>query len=53
MTMSDYSREQPLILCDELEAYSRHTGHIGLLREAVDGRVSADSPAVCQPGGCA
>jgi hypothetical protein len=32
------------ILFDLLEEYGRHTGHLDLLREAVDGRVGEDPP---------
>jgi Protein of unknown function (DUF664) len=33
------------ILFDLLEEYARHTGHLDLLREAVDGRVGEDPPS--------
>jgi hypothetical protein len=37
------------IVCDLIEEYGRHTGHAGLLREAVDGRTGEDPPAGWQP----
>jgi hypothetical protein len=37
------------ILFDLLEEYGRHTGHLDLLREAVDGRVGEDPPADWRP----
>jgi len=33
------------ILTDMIEEYARHTGHVDLIREAVDGRVGEDAPA--------
>ena len=33
------------VLFDLLEEYGRHTGHMDLVREAVDGRVGEDPPA--------
>jgi hypothetical protein len=33
------------LLCDLIEEYGRHTGHVDLLREAVDGLVGEDPPA--------
>jgi hypothetical protein len=33
------------ILFDQLEEYGRHTGHLDLVREAVDGRIGEDPPA--------
>lgn len=32
-------------LCDLIEEYGRHTGHVDLIREAIDGRVGEDPPA--------
>jgi hypothetical protein len=37
------------ILFDLLEEYGRHTGHIDLVREAVDGRVGEDPPVDWRP----
>ena len=37
------------ILFDLLEEYGRHTGHMDLLREAVDGRVGEDPPGDWRP----
>jgi hypothetical protein len=37
------------ILFDLLEEYGRHTGHLDLLREAVDGRVGEDPPPDWRP----
>jgi hypothetical protein len=37
------------ILFDLLEEYGRHTGHLDLVREAVDGRVGEDPPADWRP----
>jgi hypothetical protein len=37
------------ILFDLLEEYGRHTGHIDLVREAVDGRVGEDPPMEWRP----
>jgi hypothetical protein len=37
------------ILFDLLEEYGRHTGHLDLLREAVDGRVGEDPPTDWRP----
>jgi hypothetical protein len=37
------------ILFDLLEEYGRHTGHMDLVREAVDGRVGEDPPAEWRP----
>ena len=37
------------ILFDLLEEYGRHTGHLDLVREAVDGRVGEDPPARWRP----
>jgi Protein of unknown function (DUF664) len=37
------------VLFDLLEEYGRHTGHLDLLREAVDGRVGEDPPADWRP----
>jgi hypothetical protein len=37
------------ILFDLLEEYGRHTGHLDLLREAVDGRTGEDPPAGWRP----
>ncbi len=37
------------ILFDLLEEYGRHTGHLDLLREAVDGRVGEDPPPQWRP----
>jgi hypothetical protein len=37
------------ILFDLLEEYGRHTGHIDLVREAVDGRVGEDPPIEWRP----
>ena len=39
------------ILFDLLEEYGRHTGHIDLVREAVDGRVGEDPPMTWRPAG--
>lgn len=38
------------LLFDLLEEYARHTGHVDLIREAVDGRVGEDPPAGWRPG---
>jgi hypothetical protein len=37
------------ILFDLLEEYGRHTGHLDLVREAVDGRVGEDPPSDWRP----
>jgi hypothetical protein len=37
------------VLFDLLEEYGRHTGHLDLLREAVDGRVGEDPPVEWRP----
>jgi hypothetical protein len=37
------------ILFDQLEEYGRHTGHLDLLREALDGRTGEDPPAEWRP----
>jgi hypothetical protein len=37
------------ILFDLLEEYGRHTGHVDLLREAVDGRTGEDPPGDWRP----
>jgi len=37
------------ILFDLLEEYGRHTGHLDLVREAVDGRVGEDPPPDWRP----
>lgn len=37
------------ILFDLLEEYGRHTGHMDLLREALDGRVGEDPPPEWRP----
>ena len=37
------------ILFDLLEEYGRHTGHLDLVREAVDGRVGEDPPVDWRP----
>jgi len=37
------------ILFDLLEEYGRHTGHVDLVREAVDGRVGEDPPPDWRP----
>ena len=37
------------LLFDLLEEYGRHTGHVDLLREAIDGRVGEDPPASWAP----
>ena len=37
------------ILFDLLEEYGRHTGHVDLVREAVDGRTGEDPPADWRP----
>jgi hypothetical protein len=37
------------ILFDLLEEYARHTGHLDLLREALDGRVGEDPPVEWRP----
>jgi hypothetical protein len=37
------------ILFDLLEEYGRHTGHLDLVREAVDGRTGEDPPADWRP----
>jgi Protein of unknown function (DUF664) len=37
------------ILFDLLEEYGRHTGHLDLVREAVDGRVGEDPPLQWRP----
>jgi hypothetical protein len=37
------------ILFDLLEEYGRHTGHVDLLREAVDGRTGEDPPPDWRP----
>jgi hypothetical protein len=37
------------ILFDLLEEYGRHTGHLDLVREAIDGRVGEDPPAEWRP----
>jgi hypothetical protein len=37
------------ILYDLLEEYARHTGHVDLVREAVDGRVGEDPPSDWRP----
>jgi hypothetical protein len=37
------------ILFDRLEEYGRHTGHMDLLREALDGRVGEDPPIEWRP----
>ena len=34
-------------LHDIIEEYGRHTGHMDLLREAIDGCVGEDPPADC------
>lgn len=40
------------LLGDLIEEYARHTGHAGMLREAVDGLVGACPPAGWQPTAC-
>ena len=37
------------ILFDLIEEYARHTGHLDLVREAVDGRVGEDPPSDWRP----
>jgi hypothetical protein len=37
------------ILFDLLEKYGRHTGHVDMVREAVDGRVGEDPPTDWRP----
>lgn len=37
------------LLFDLLEEHGRHTGHVDLLREAIDGRVGEDPPADWEP----
>ena len=37
------------LLCDLIEEYGRHTGHIDLLRESIDGRVGEDPDASWRP----
>ena len=37
------------LVCDLIEEYGRHTGHVDLLREAVDGLVGEDPPAGWRP----
>ena len=37
------------ILFDLLEEYGRHTGHLDLVREAVDGRNGEDPPSDWRP----
>jgi hypothetical protein len=37
------------VLFDLLEEYARHTGHVDLVREAVDGRVGEDPPRDWRP----
>ena len=37
------------LLFDLVEEYGRHTGHADLLREAVDGLVGEDPPALTEP----
>ncbi|HEY3531184.1 MAG TPA: DUF664 domain-containing protein [Nocardioides sp.] len=50
VTLDDGSRASlRRILFDLLEEYGRHTGHLDLLREAVDGRVGEDPPADWRP----
>jgi Protein of unknown function (DUF664) len=39
------------ILFDLLEEYARHTGHLDLVRQAVDGRVGEDPPYDWRPDG--
>ncbi|WP_418605156.1 DUF664 domain-containing protein [Georgenia sp. SUBG003] len=44
----EFDGERPSIrrhLHDMIEEYGRHTGHMDLLREAIDGRVGEDPPA--------
>lgn len=44
----EFSGERPSVrrhLHDLIEEYGRHTGHMDLLREAIDGRVGEDPPA--------
>jgi hypothetical protein len=36
-------------LFDQIEEYGRHTGHLDLLREAIDGRVGEDPPPDWRP----
>jgi hypothetical protein len=38
------------VLFDLLEEYGRHTGHLDLVREAVDGRTGEDPPSDWTPG---
>ena len=50
VTLADGSRASVRrILFDLLEEYGRHTGHVDLVREAVDGRVGEDPPADWRP----
>ena len=50
VTLDDGSRASlRRILFDLLEEYGRHTGHLDLLREAVDGRVGEDPPPDWRP----
>ena len=37
------------LVCDLIEESGRHTGHVDLLRAAVDGRVGEDRPAGWRP----
>jgi hypothetical protein len=37
------------VLFDLLEEYGRHTGHVDLVREAVDGRIGEDPPTDWRP----
>jgi hypothetical protein len=39
------------ILFDLLEEYGRHTGHLDVVRQTVDGRVGEDPPLDWRPGG--
>lgn len=37
------------LLCDLIEEYGRHAGHVDLIREAVDGLVGEDPPPGWRP----
>jgi hypothetical protein len=37
------------VVCDLIEEYGRHTGHAGLIREAVGRRAGEDPPAGWRP----
>jgi hypothetical protein len=52
VTLGDGSRASiRRVLFDLLEEYGRHTGHVDLVRESVDGRVGEDPPPDWTPGG--